>query len=107
MKQEVKTIGDRVFCDWSCNKEYTHSPAKGGLLFGSYAVCPECAPDVEAKAVKNQEENRIRARCPEGMSFRDWVVNVLRKNKPGTITTTVFKSFEEFKHHINASRNTE
>jgi hypothetical protein len=34
-------IGNTVVCDF-CGKDYTHSREKGGLIMGSYAVCPRC-----------------------------------------------------------------
>lgn len=34
-------IGDEVACDF-CNGDFTDSEKTGGLLLGSYAVCPDC-----------------------------------------------------------------
>ncbi len=69
--------GDTVLCDY-CNKEFTDSKAIGGLLFGSKAACPECAGRIEDGAKRYGEEQYIRARCPEGMAFADWVREDLR-----------------------------
>lgn len=66
-------MGDRVICDWGCGEEWTDRPESGGLLFGSKATCPDCAPRLEANARKHGELHFIRARCPENMSFADWV----------------------------------
>lgn len=71
-------VGDRVWCDWTCGKEFTDSPQTGGLYFASKAVCPNCAPDVEAHAKKYKEEKYIKGYCPDGMSFADWVRKCLR-----------------------------
>lgn len=70
--------GRRVICDWMCGEEYTDSTARGGLMFESKAVCPKCAPECEASAKKYEEEHAIRARCPEGISFADWVRDIVR-----------------------------
>ncbi len=70
-------IGNGVVCDL-CNADFTNSNESGGVLFGSYAVCPKCAPDLIADAVANGELSRVKAECPEGMSFADWVRNHLR-----------------------------
>ena len=70
--------GNGVICDWSCNGDWTDSDVSGGIQFGSKAVCPDCAPELEASARKNGEAQYIRGRCPEGMSFADWVRNYLR-----------------------------
>ncbi len=69
---EKVLLGDFVVCD-VCSKEYTESKETGGFIFGSYAYCPPCAvkglPDIK----KYGEEGHIRAWCPEGMSFADFV----------------------------------
>lgn len=31
-----------IICDL-CNADHTHSEEMGGILIGSYALCPECA----------------------------------------------------------------
>lgn len=58
-------IGDEVICDL-CNSDYTESEQEGGLLVGSWAVCPECvtsAMKADATAVPIKDE-----------SFRDFVI---------------------------------
>jgi hypothetical protein len=70
--------GNKVNCDY-CNDDYTDSTESGGLLFGSYAACPKCAPAIEGNAKLHQEADRIRARCPENKSFADWVRQDLRQ----------------------------
>lgn len=70
----VITMGDdgSILCDL-CNKDYTESDAKGGFLFTSNAVCPDCAPKFEESAKELGEEHYIRARAKEGESFGDFV----------------------------------
>jgi hypothetical protein len=68
-------IGETVICD-ICNKDWTDSTESGGLLFGSKAVCPRCAPAVQKDAIRFGETEHIRAYCPEGKSFKDWVVDL-------------------------------
>lgn len=70
-------LGLSVFCD-DCGDDYTDRPDEGGILFQNKACCPACAPRMEALAKKYNETHFIRARCPEGMSFSDWVRVVLR-----------------------------
>jgi hypothetical protein len=72
---EVFDVGDHVECDM-CSTDFTGKPDPGGLLFGSYAVCPRCAPRIEADAKLDGEERFIKARCPEGMAFAAWVLSL-------------------------------
>jgi len=71
---EVITVdpGDRVLCDY-CNKDYTDSEETGGILIGSYAVCPDCTPRTLESLKEYGEMDNIRAKCPDGVSFRDFV----------------------------------
>jgi hypothetical protein len=78
-------LGKSVFCD-SCGEDYTTSPAKGGILFESKAICPTCAPAWEKGAKKYGEEQFIRGRCPEGKSFADWVRDFRGPNASVCIT---------------------
>ena len=71
-------MGDTVLCD-VCNADYTNSEESGGFLFSSYAYCPKCAKDKIANIRKLDEEKYISAHCPDDMSFRDWIINVIRK----------------------------
>lgn len=59
-------IGDIVVCDF-CGDDHTSSTVTGGLIFGSYAICPKCVHKVEV------EHRNVRARCPENISFGDFV----------------------------------
>lgn len=69
--------GDVVVCDL-CNKNWTTSDKSGGFLFGSNAVCPDCEDEFLATVKKCRETHLIRAQCPEGKSFADWVRDDLR-----------------------------
>lgn len=68
----VVDIGDIVVCD-ICDEDFTDSQEQGGFIFGSNAYCPRCAkrslPDIK----KYGEESYIRATCPDGKPFADFV----------------------------------
>jgi hypothetical protein len=87
-KVETFDIGDSVLCD-GCNKEFRGNPASGGLLFGSKAYCPECAPDMDAKIARFEEQRYINGRCPPNQSFHSWVMGLRAGNN--TITMTVYE----------------
>lgn len=70
-------MGDVVLCD-ECNKDYTLSDDKGGLLFGSHGVCPKCAPAMEKSAKRYGETHFILSRAKEGETFRDFIYRVRR-----------------------------
>ncbi len=55
------------------HEEFTSSKETGGILFGSKAACPKCAPGIEKRAKEFGEEKHIKARCPDGMGFAEWV----------------------------------
>lgn len=59
-------VGRFVVCDF-CDVDFTDSPASGGCIFESKAVCPACYPTVLG------ELQFIRATCPSGQSFADFV----------------------------------
>jgi hypothetical protein len=65
-------LGDVVLCD-NDDTDLTADPRSGGFLFGSYAIGPCCAEAYMENVRRYGEEDHIRARCPEGMSFADWV----------------------------------
>ncbi len=78
-------LGRRVACD-GCDTDLTSDPRSGGLLFGSYAYGPCCA-DRQLERIRGYGEERyIRARCPEGVAFADWVRDTLRDGADGYIT---------------------
>lgn len=67
--------GNIVLCDL-CNKDYTNSDEKGGILFSGKAVCPDCVPEFMKNIKKYKEEKYIRATAKEGESFRDFVYRI-------------------------------
>jgi hypothetical protein len=83
-----RDIGDSVCCDY-CSKEYRGDNTHGGFLFGSYATCPDCAPEMEKRIKSYGEERFIKARCPPELSFHDWVMTLRGGNNK--ITTRELK----------------
>lgn len=65
-------LGETVVCD-ACNEDYSVRPDQGGFIFGSYAYCPACAADALPRIEGYGETYMIRARCPEGKTFADFV----------------------------------
>jgi hypothetical protein len=87
MKREViKDMGNEVICD-QCNKDYTNSDMQGGFIFGSHAYCPECAKESLPRIKSYGEENYIKAYCPEGMSFKDFVIQYRGEDNKVTFIT--------------------
>ena len=89
-----ENLGNMVICDY-CNEDYTYSDEEGGILFGSKAVCPRCAPNTLRNAEKFGELDLVKARCPKGMSFKNFVIKILRNNQPGMIKEYTFDNFDE------------
>jgi len=77
-------LGRMVVCD-SCNTELTDDPRCGGILFGTRAIGPCCAPSWLVAAAENDELDDIKGYCPEGTSFADWVRDVIRGGRPASI----------------------
>lgn len=76
---EIKIdMGHVVICD-GCGADMTYSDESGGLLVGSYAYCPRCQGETEKGLRKYNEEYLIEHRCPEGLSFADWVRSLRAK----------------------------
>jgi len=68
----VIPLGDTVLCD-ACDFDLTADTRSGGYLFGTSAYGPCCA-DRRMESIRGYgEEHYIRARCPEGVSFADWI----------------------------------
>lgn len=65
-------VGDTVVCDF-CDADFTSSAESGGFIFGSKGVCPRCTPKMMRAIVKYGEGYLIRAMCPEGESFADFI----------------------------------
>lgn len=68
-------VGNTVVCDM-CNADFTNSDKQGGFLFGSKGVCPDCQDRVMSDIKKYNEEYYIKGYCPEGMSFKDWILKL-------------------------------
>lgn len=81
----VIPVGRDVLCD-SCDEDLTSDRRSGGFLFSTYAIGPCCAERWETGARKYGEEQFIRARCPEGVSFGDWVRGIRGPDAAITIT---------------------
>jgi len=92
MKEEIKEIGDSVVCDF-CDADYSKRDDSGGLLFQSKAACPVCAPGILKSAKQYGEERFIRSYCPEGKSFREFVLGL--RNGNNAVRTITFDSIEE------------
>lgn len=73
--QNVLDIGDSVICD-NCGQDLTNDDIPGGFIFGSRAVCPYCSERMMNSIKKYNEENYIKAYCPEGLSYREWVLKL-------------------------------
>lgn len=68
----VIPVGRTVLCDID-DTDLTDDPRSGGYMFGSYGVGPCCVERHEAMVRGYNEEHFIKARCPEGVSFADWI----------------------------------
>jgi hypothetical protein len=77
VEEFIIDIGEAVVCD-ICNADYSESDESGGILLGSYAICPACEPKLNA--------SDIDAECPAGVSFKDWVLSL--RNGDNTIRIT-------------------
>lgn len=86
MSAEEIDFGTRVICDF-CGEEWTGRPESGGLLFGSKAVCPTCAPALERDIARYHEEHFVKGRCPDGMPFAAWVLDLRGGNNKIRILT--------------------
>lgn len=65
-------VGRNVVCD-NCSVDYTNADAQGGMIFGSRAICPTCEPSWRKSLTQYGEQHMIRATCPAGQSFADFV----------------------------------
>ena len=84
-RTDIIWVGRQVYCDL-CNEDYTDLDLQGGFLFGSHAVCPACAPRLLREIYECGEERFIKASCPAGMAFADWVRSIRRGPMGSTIT---------------------
>lgn len=65
-------VGGIVVCD-VCSEDYTLSKESGGFIFGSSGYCPKCAVRGLQTIRGYGEEGHIRAYCPVGKSFADFI----------------------------------
>ena len=65
-------LGRTVVCD-ICDKDWTDKTKSGGFIFGSKAYCPECALRSLKSIMAYGEGKYIKAHCPSGVSFADFV----------------------------------
>ena len=75
--QQGSSLGQIVLCDM-CNKDYTNSDLVGGILYGTAAYCPECAPSILRNAKEFNEEQFINAVAGLGEQFRHFVYRIRR-----------------------------
>jgi hypothetical protein len=78
-------VGQSVLCDF-CDADLTSDTRSGGFMFGSYAVGPCCSVRREVSIRGYGEEWNIRARCPAGISFADWIRDLRGPDAAITIT---------------------
>ncbi len=71
--------GRMVLCDF-CNKDWTNSKQSGGMMFSSYAVCPDCEAEQRA-SIKMYKEEHLITDCPDGMSFADFIRDIVRNRR--------------------------
>jgi len=74
-KSTILHIGDVAICD-TCGKDWTNNDQSGGFLFGSYAVCPDCAPKILENVDKYNERHAIKEFCPPNLSYWQWVLKL-------------------------------
>ena len=87
-KTEVIDVGEMVICDM-CGTDYSESDEPGGFIFGSKGVCPQCAPDMQARIEKHNEEEHIKAYCPMWQSFREFILKARGGDNTIKITTPI------------------
>lgn len=81
----VIPLGRDVLCD-ACDEDLTDDPRSGGFLFGSKGYGPCCAGRAEITIRGYGEEWNIRARCPEGVTFADWIRDLRGPDAAITVT---------------------
>jgi len=68
MKEIRIDPGLEVYCDF-CSEDYTNSDQPGGVIFSSYAICPQCYAEKKESIDKYK---RVHRPCV-GMSFANLV----------------------------------
>lgn len=83
----IVEVGDQVNCD-ICNDYFPPSDTRsGGFLFDTYSYCPKCAASSLERIKGYKEDKYIRAWCPEGMSFHDFVMALRGGNNRVVVTS--------------------
>lgn len=78
-------VGRTILCDL-CDMDLTDDPRSDGYLFDSKGVGPCCAERFAVTIRGYGEEDHIRARCPAGVSFADWIRGLRGPDAAITIT---------------------
>ena len=91
MNVHHSNLGEVVICD-SCGKDYTILEDKGGIIFGSYAYCPACSPQMISNAKKYKEENYLTIMDKE-KSFKQNVLDYRVKMSGSADATRTIISF--------------
>ena len=86
-------MGNRVICD-ICGQEWTNRTEVGGFVLGSKAYCPDCSERILPNIMRHGEEDQIKAFCPPGKSFADFIRHF--RGGPASITIVKCDSPEEF-----------
>lgn len=102
MVEKVIDIGNTVICD-SCNKDFTNLEDTGGILFGTYAYCPDCTPRMLRSIKKYGEQRYIKARCPEGMQYRHWILQLRGGNNRIVVQSNSEEGADELMNIIKSN----
>lgn len=97
VEEHTFDIGNTVRCDF-CGDDYTDSDAVGGILFGSKAVCPDCAARLMPDIVKYNEGHFIRDTAREGETFAAFCLRL----RDGDNTVLIRDDNPEFVAHVKA-----
>lgn len=68
-------MNKKVICDL-CGEDFTNSTEKGGILFNSNAVCPNCLPEFMESISKYNEWHFIKDKALEDETFCDFVLRI-------------------------------
>ena len=101
MKIEEHNIGRTVLCD-ICNEDWTDRAESGGFIFRGKAYCPTCAQKALPCIRAYREEHLIRACCPAGLPFGEFVRRY--RGGDGKITVYSFDDAEEMRRSLHAQR---
>lgn len=85
LDEYLEIMKDAVICDlcdrgFRDHEGYVLDDAKGGITMGTMAICPYCSPVTLANAEK-YGEMQFLVRCPDGMTFADWVLQLRKEAK--------------------------